>query len=74
MMVSFVFSSWQVQRYSKEKSEELLANDSSCKEYRFNFFFEKSEKDRLTHLDDVVIEDSGSEEEEGDLWLRNLVQ
>ena len=48
----------------KEKSEELLVHDLSSKEYRFDFFFEKSEEERLAHLGDVVIEDSGSEEED----------
>lgn len=54
----------QVQRYTKEKREELLATDASHKEYQFDFFFEKSEADRLASLGDIVIEDSGSEEEE----------
>lgn len=55
----------QVQRYQKEKREELLATDATCKrEFQFDFFFEKSEKEKLASLGDVVIEDSGSEEEE----------
>lgn len=53
----------QVQRYSKEKREELLATGLSHKEYQFDFFFEKSVKDRQTTFGDVLIEDSDSEEE-----------
>ena len=62
----FMICLLQVQKFSKEKREELLATHSSTKEYQFDFFWEKSEAERLETLGDVVIEDSGSEEEEED--------
>ncbi|XP_062577269.1 serine/threonine-protein kinase RIO3-like isoform X2 [Saccostrea cucullata] len=37
----------QVQRYDKERSAELLAHQISMKEYAFDYYFEKSQQDRL---------------------------
>lgn len=62
----------QVQKFSKEKREELLATHSSTKEYQFDFFWEKSEAERLETLGDVVIEDSGSDEEEEEVVEEEL--
>lgn len=62
----------QVQRYEKEKDEELLAHQmTGAKEYAFDYFFEKSQKERAAALEklgisdgdeDDVNEDSGEEE------------
>ena len=37
----------QVQRYDKERSAELLAHQITMKEYAFDYYFEKSQQDRL---------------------------
>lgn len=62
----------QVQRYEKEKDEELLAHQmTGAKEYAFDYFFEKSQQERAAALEklgisdgdeDYVDEDSGEEE------------
>ncbi|KAL3889820.1 hypothetical protein ACJMK2_002148 [Sinanodonta woodiana] len=52
----------QVQKYDKEKSEELLAHQVTQKEYAFDFFFEKSLKDREAILQEMGFSDSAEEE------------
>ena len=54
----------QVQRYAKEKREELLAYQASTKEYPFDFFFEQSLKDKTILPDQVAMSDSGSDDED----------
>lgn len=55
----------QVQRCDKEKSAELLATQKSDKIYPFDFFFEKSEKER-TGFDQLEISDSESDDDDND--------
>ncbi|KAK3088153.1 hypothetical protein FSP39_015427 [Pinctada imbricata] len=47
----------QVQRYDKEKSAELLANQSSFKSYPFDYFFEKSLKERTEECEEENLDD-----------------
>lgn len=56
----------QVQRYDKEKREELLATQKSCKSYPFDYFFEKSQRER-SDFDQLHISDSDSDEESTDV-------
>lgn len=55
----------QVQRYDKEKREELLVTELSSKTYPFDYFFEKSQRER-SDFDHLQISDSDSDDEEGD--------
>lgn len=55
----------QVQRCDKEKSEELLATQKSCKNYPFDFFFEKSVRER-SDFDQLHISDSESDDNDDD--------
>ena len=51
----------------KEKREELLANQSGCKNYQFDFFFEKSLKERAEVLPQLQTSLSDSDSDEGDI-------
>lgn len=54
----------QVQRFQKEKNEELLAHQMTLtKEYAFDYFFEKSQKERAAALDKLGISDDEDEDE-----------
>ena len=54
----------QVQRYEKEKDQELLAHQmTGAKEYAFDYFFEKSQKERAEALEKLGISDGEDEEE-----------
>ncbi|KAK3586909.1 hypothetical protein CHS0354_008503 [Potamilus streckersoni] len=52
----------QVQKYDKEKSEELLAHQVTQKEYAFDFFFEKALKEREAILQEMGFSDSAEED------------
>lgn len=54
-----------MQRYDKEKCEELLATDKSSKTYAFDYFFEKSQRER-SDFNQLHISDSESDEEVAD--------
>ena len=55
----------QVQRYYKEKSEELLAHQiAGAKEYPFDYFFEKSQKERAEALEKMGFSEEEEDEEE----------
>lgn len=54
----------QVQRYDKEKSAELLAHQITMKEYAFDYYFEKSQQDRLLEEQEEEGEDLGEVLEE----------
>ncbi|KAH3896944.1 serine/threonine-protein kinase RIO3-like [Dreissena polymorpha] len=56
----------QVQRYAKEKSQELIANEKSDKNYAFDYFFDKSVRDK-SNFDTLIISDSDSEEDDEDV-------
>ena len=51
---------FQVEKFKKEKSAEILADQSSDKQFQFDFFFEKSLEEKA-HL---LLSDSDSDEEE----------
>lgn len=51
----------QVQRYDKERSAELLAHQITMKEYAFDYYFEKSQQDRLLEEQEEEGEDQGEE-------------
>lgn len=59
---------FQVQRYDKEKCEELLAHQASQKVYQFDYFFEKSQQER-SNFDVLYISDSESDEEEEEVEI-----
>lgn len=53
----------QVQRYQKEKNEELLAHQTTgSKEYAFDYFFEKSQKERAEALEKLGISDGDEDD------------
>lgn len=54
----------QVQRYDKERSAELLAHQITMKEYAFDYYFEKSQQDRLLEEQEEEGEDLGEVLEE----------
>ena len=62
-----IINSLQVQCFVKEKREELLANQSGCKNYQFDFFFEKSLKEREEVLPQLQTSLSDSDSDEGDV-------
>ncbi|XP_076082709.1 serine/threonine-protein kinase RIO3-like isoform X1 [Mytilus galloprovincialis] len=54
----------QVQRFQKEKNEECLVHQTTySKEYAFDYFFEKSQKERADALDKLGISDGEDEDE-----------
>ncbi|XP_071142931.1 serine/threonine-protein kinase RIO3-like isoform X2 [Mytilus edulis] len=54
----------QVQRFQKEKNEECLVHQTTfTKEYAFDYFFEKSQKERADALDKLGISDGEDEDE-----------
>ncbi|KAL5013802.1 hypothetical protein ScPMuIL_008072 [Solemya velum] len=53
----------RVQRYQSEKKAERLATETSFKDYAFDFFFEKSQKERSEALGTLGFSDSEEEEE-----------
>ena len=57
------FSS-QLQKFTKEKDEEMLANQMTDKAYAFDYFFEKSLKERDPEFNRLDIPGSDSDEEE----------
>lgn len=69
----FVVYFLQVQRYNKEKSQELLAHQCSQKNYPFDFFFEKSLQER-SDFNVLVISDSESEEDADLVEEENVVE
>jgi len=54
-----------VQRYEKEKCEELLAHQSSSKIYQFDYFFEKSQQEK-SDFNVLCVSDSDSNEDDED--------
>ncbi|KAL4217649.1 Serine/threonine-protein kinase RIO3 [Mactra antiquata] len=52
----------QAQRFTKEKNEELLANQLSTRSYQFDFFWEKSMAEKK--IGQLNISDSDSEEDD----------
>ncbi|XP_033726912.1 serine/threonine-protein kinase RIO3-like isoform X2 [Pecten maximus] len=53
----------QVRRYDTEKSEEYLLCPTNRKQFSFDFFFDKSQKERADALKEVGFSDSEEEEE-----------
>mgnify|MGYP007133271321 CR=1 FL=1 len=54
-----------MQRYEKEKCEELLAHQSSSKIYQFDYFFEKSQQEK-SDFNVLCVSDSDSNEDDED--------
>lgn len=54
----------QVRRYDKEKSEELLLCEKETKNFKFDFFFNKSLQERAEALTKAGFSDSEEEEED----------
>ncbi|XP_060077946.1 serine/threonine-protein kinase RIO3-like isoform X2 [Ylistrum balloti] len=52
----------QVRRYDKEKSEEYLLCPTNRKQFSFDFFFDKSQRERAEALKEVGFSDSEEEE------------
>ena len=53
-----------MRKYDSEKREEMLAQQTSYKEYPFDYFFDKSQQDRSAALEEMGVSDSDDEEEE----------